>query len=38
VTSITREGIKIEEEVKDYQGKRRKRYEEIKFHKSEDWE
>ena len=38
VTSITREGIKIEEEVKDYQGKRRKRYEEIKFHKSEDGE
>ncbi len=38
VTSITRKGIKIEEEVKDYQGKRRKRYEEIKFHKSEDGE
>ena len=38
VTSITRKGIKIEEEVKDFQGKRRKRYEEIKFHKSEDGE
>lgn len=38
VTSITRKGIKIEEEVKNYQGKRRKRYEEIKFHKSEDGE
>lgn len=38
VTSITREGIKIEEKVKDYQGKLRKRYEEIKFHKSEDGE
>ena len=31
-------GIKIEEDVKDFQGKRRKRYEEIKFHKSEDGE
>lgn len=38
VTSITRKGIKIEEDVKDFQGKRRKRYEEIKFHKSEDGE
>ncbi|WP_020585666.1 pilus assembly protein PilP [Desulfobacter curvatus] len=38
VTSITRQGIKIEETVKDYQGKQRKRYEEIKFHKSEDGE
>ena len=38
VTSITREGIKIEEKVKDYKGKHRKRYEEIKFHKSEDGE
>lgn len=38
VTSITRTGIKIEETVKDYQGKSLKRYEEIKFHKSEDEE
>nr|WP_320016967.1 pilus assembly protein PilP [uncultured Desulfobacter sp.] len=38
VTSITRKGIKIEEKVNDFQGKRRKRYEEIKFHKSEDGE
>ncbi|PIE62179.1 MAG: pilus assembly protein PilP [Desulfobacter postgatei] len=38
VTSITRKGITIEEEVKDFRGKRRKRYEEIKFHKSEDEE
>lgn len=38
VTSITRKGIKIEEKVRDYKGKHRKRYEEIKFHKSEDGE
>lgn len=38
VTSITREGIEIEETVKDYKGEQRKRYEEIKFHKSEDGE
>ena len=38
VTSITSKGIEIEETVKDYQGKHRKRYEEIKFHKSEDGE
>ncbi|MDQ1270326.1 MAG: Tfp pilus assembly protein PilP [Thermodesulfobacteriota bacterium] len=38
VTSITSTGIKIEETVKDYQGKSLKRYEEIKFHKSEDGE
>lgn len=38
VTSITKEGIKIEEKVKDYNGKLRKRYEEITFHKSEDGE
>lgn len=38
VTSITGEGIKIEENVKDYKGELHKRYEEIKFHKSEDGE
>lgn len=38
VTSITKQGIKIEETMKDYQGKSLKRYEEIKFHKSEDGE
>ena len=38
VTAINNKGIKIEENVKDYQGKHRKRYEEIKFHKSEDGE
>lgn len=38
VTSITGKGIKIEEKVKNYQGKHTKRYEEIKFHKSEDGE
>nr|WP_319395888.1 pilus assembly protein PilP [uncultured Desulfobacter sp.] len=38
VTAITQDGIKIEENVKDFQGKERKRYEEIKFHKSEDGE
>lgn len=38
VTSITREGIKIEEKVRDYLGKHHMRYEEIKFHKSEDGE
>jgi len=38
VTAITQDGIKIEEHVKDFQGKERKRYEEIKFHKSEDGE
>ncbi|WP_321494633.1 pilus assembly protein PilP [uncultured Desulfobacter sp.] len=38
VASITMEGIKIEEKVKDYQGKISKRYEEIKFHKSENGE
>ena len=38
VTSITSQGIKIEETVKDYRGKHRKRYEEIRFHKSEDGE
>ncbi|WP_321413909.1 pilus assembly protein PilP [uncultured Desulfobacter sp.] len=38
VTAITQEGIKIEEKAKDYQGKHHKRYEEIKFHKSEDGE
>ena len=32
VTSITGEGIKIEENVKDYKGELHKRYEEIKFH------
>ena len=38
VTAISREGIKIEEYLKDFQGKHHKRYEEIKFHKSEDGE
>lgn len=38
VTSVTMKGIKIEEKVKDYNGKIRKRYEEIEFHKSEDGE
>ncbi|MGD9822808.1 MAG: pilus assembly protein PilP [Desulfobacter sp.] len=38
VTSVTMKGIKIEEKVKDYNGKLRKRYEEIEFHKSEDGE
>lgn len=36
VTAITQDGIKIEENVRDFRGKERKRYEEIKFHKSED--
>jgi type IV pilus assembly protein PilP len=38
VVAITQDGIKIEENIKDFQGKERKRYEEIKFHKSEDGE
>nr|WP_319494504.1 pilus assembly protein PilP [uncultured Desulfobacter sp.] len=38
VTAITQDGIEIEENVKDFQGKERKRYEEITFHKSEDGE
>ena len=38
VTAITPKGIEIEETVKDFEGKRRKRYEQIKFHKSENGE
>jgi len=38
VTSITRKGIQIEIDRKDYKGKHRKRYEEIIFHKSKDGE
>ncbi|WP_035237137.1 pilus assembly protein PilP [Desulfobacter vibrioformis] len=38
VTSVTMKGITIEENMDAYNGKSRKRYEEIKFHKSEDGE